>query len=84
MPAYIIVEIDIIDPVGYEEYKKLAGATVEGPNSFAAHGSLSNMRPCPPDGVDTFAQFDRGGPVADSDQENVHAFRNCDSSSKSN
>jgi len=29
MPAYIIVEIDIVDPVGYEEYKKLAGATVE-------------------------------------------------------
>src|SRR6266542_4267155 len=29
MPAYIIVEIDILDPVGYEEDKKLAGATVE-------------------------------------------------------
>ena len=29
MPAYIIVEIEIFDPVGYEEYKKLAGATVE-------------------------------------------------------
>jgi hypothetical protein len=29
MPAYIIVEIDIVDPVGYEEYKKLAAATVE-------------------------------------------------------
>ena len=29
MPAYIIVEIEILDPVGYEEYKKLAGATVE-------------------------------------------------------
>ncbi len=29
MPAYVIVEIDIVDPVGYEEYKKLAGATVE-------------------------------------------------------
>jgi uncharacterized protein (DUF1330 family) len=29
MPAYIIVEIDILDPVGYEEYKKLASATVE-------------------------------------------------------
>ena len=28
MPAYVIVEIDIVDPVGYEEYKKLAGATV--------------------------------------------------------
>jgi len=29
MSAYIIVEIDIVDPAGYEEYKKLAGATVE-------------------------------------------------------
>lgn len=29
MPAYVIVEIDITDPVGYEEYKNLAGATVE-------------------------------------------------------
>jgi uncharacterized protein (DUF1330 family) len=30
MSAYVIVEIDIVDPAGYEEYKKLAGATVEG------------------------------------------------------
>jgi uncharacterized protein (DUF1330 family) len=29
MPAYVIVEIEILDPTGYEEYKKLAGATVE-------------------------------------------------------
>jgi uncharacterized protein (DUF1330 family) len=29
MPAYIIVEIDIVDPIGYEEYKKLTSATVE-------------------------------------------------------
>ena len=29
MPAYIIVEIEVQDPVGYEEYKKLAGASVE-------------------------------------------------------
>ena len=29
MSAYVIVEIDIADPAGYEEYKKLAGATVE-------------------------------------------------------
>ena len=29
MPAYVIVEIDIVDPAGYEEYKKLAAATVE-------------------------------------------------------
>jgi uncharacterized protein (DUF1330 family) len=29
MSAYVIVEIDILDPAGYEEYKKLASATVE-------------------------------------------------------
>jgi len=29
MPAYIIVEIEILDSVGYEEYKKLAGSSVE-------------------------------------------------------
>jgi uncharacterized protein (DUF1330 family) len=29
MPAYIIVEIDVLDAAGYEEYKKLAGSTVE-------------------------------------------------------
>jgi uncharacterized protein (DUF1330 family) len=29
MSAYVIVEIDIVDPTGYEEYKKLAGATVK-------------------------------------------------------
>jgi uncharacterized protein (DUF1330 family) len=29
MSAYVIVEIDIHDPAGYEEYKKFAGATVE-------------------------------------------------------
>ena len=28
MAAYIIVEIEVTDPVGYEEYKKQAAATV--------------------------------------------------------
>ncbi len=32
MAAYVIVDIDITDPVRYEEYKKLAGPTV------GAHG----------------------------------------------
>jgi uncharacterized protein (DUF1330 family) len=27
MPAYIIVDIEITNPAGYEEYKKLAGPT---------------------------------------------------------
>ena len=38
MPAYIIVEIEVLDPTGYEEYKKLAGATVE------KHGGKYIMR----------------------------------------
>ena len=29
MSAYVIVEIDIVDPTGYGEYKELASATVE-------------------------------------------------------
>lgn len=32
MPAYVIAEIDITDPQGYEEYKKL------GPPTVAAYG----------------------------------------------
>jgi uncharacterized protein (DUF1330 family) len=34
MSAYVIVEIDILDPAGYEEYKKLASATVEKYGEF--------------------------------------------------
>jgi endoglucanase len=49
----------------------LAGAAVEGPNSFAAKGSLSEMRACPPDGVDTFAQFNGQGAVY---QDNVQSY----------
>ena len=29
MTAYVIVDIDVHDPIGYEEYKKLAPAAVE-------------------------------------------------------
>ena len=29
MPAYIIVDLEVTEPVEYEEYKKMAGATVE-------------------------------------------------------
>jgi len=35
----------------------LSGASVEGPNSAAAKGTLSGMVACPPNGVDVFAQF---------------------------
>jgi len=29
MSAYVIVEIEVLDSVGYEDYKQLAGVTVE-------------------------------------------------------
>lgn len=29
MAAYVIVEIEVVDPAGYEEYKKLAGASAK-------------------------------------------------------
>ncbi len=32
MPAYVVVDIEVTDPVGYEEYKKLA------PPAVAAYG----------------------------------------------
>jgi len=32
MSAYIIVDIEVTDPVQYEDYKKLAAATVEAYN----------------------------------------------------
>jgi uncharacterized protein (DUF1330 family) len=38
MAAYVIVEIDVTDPVGYEEYKKHAAATVH------AHGGKYIVR----------------------------------------
>jgi endoglucanase len=36
----------------------LAGAVVEGPNGVVYSGVVSDMRLCPPDGSDPFAQFD--------------------------
>lgn len=38
MPAYVIAEIDVIDPVGYEEYRKL------GPTTVAAYGGRFVVR----------------------------------------
>jgi uncharacterized protein (DUF1330 family) len=38
MPAYIIVEIEVTDPVGYEEYKKFAS------DSIHAHGGKYIVR----------------------------------------
>ena len=49
----------------------LAGATVEGPNSFAATGVVTGMRTCPANGVDTFAQFNGTTAVF---QDNVQSW----------
>ncbi|MFZ0921395.1 MAG: glycoside hydrolase family 9 protein [Candidatus Dormiibacterota bacterium] len=49
----------------------LAGATVEGPNSFAATGVVAGMRTCPANGVDTFAQFNGTTAVF---QDNVQSW----------
>ncbi len=49
----------------------LAGAAVEGPNSFAATGVVAGMRTCPANGVDTFAQFNSATAVY---QDNVQSW----------
>jgi endoglucanase len=49
----------------------LAGAAVEGPNSFAATGVVDGMKTCPVNGVDQFAQFNNGSAVY---QDNVQSW----------
>jgi hypothetical protein len=49
----------------------LKGAAVEGPNSFAAKGVLTNMVACPPNGVDQFSQFNGNGAVF---KDNVQSY----------
>jgi len=49
----------------------LAGAAVEGPNSFAATGVVYGMKTCPVNGVDQFAQFNNGTAVY---QDNVQSW----------
>jgi endoglucanase len=49
----------------------LAGAVVEGPNSFAATGVVQGMRSCPVNGVDTLAQFNNTSAVY---QDNVQSW----------
>ncbi|MBV8084932.1 MAG: glycoside hydrolase family 9 protein [Chloroflexi bacterium] len=49
----------------------LAGASVEGPNSFAATGVVTGMKACPPNGSDRFAQFNSATAVY---QDNVQSW----------
>ena len=48
----------------------LAGAAVEGPNSYAATGTVEHMRRCPPQGGDAFKPFDAKAVY----QDNVQAY----------
>jgi hypothetical protein len=47
----------------------LAGALVEGPNSFAATGFLDGMRKCPPEGGNVFKKFNANGAVYKDNQQ---------------
>ncbi len=47
----------------------LAGAVVEGPNTFAAHGHLSAMRACPAGGGNIFGAFNGHGAVYRDDEQ---------------
>ena len=49
----------------------LKGAAVEGPNSAASKGALTNMVACPPNGVDQFAAFNGNGAVY---KDNVQSY----------
>jgi endoglucanase len=41
----------------------LLGAAVEGPNGVTSNGTLSNMVPCPTNGVDVYSQFNNNKAV---------------------
>jgi endoglucanase len=60
--ANIVGSLDGSPPV-------LAGALVEGPNTFAATGFLDGMRKCPPGGGDVFAKFSANGALYKDDQQ---------------
>jgi hypothetical protein len=60
--ANIIGSLDGTPPI-------LAGALVEGPNTFAATGVLDGMRKCPAGGGDVFKKFNANGAVYKDDQQ---------------
>ena len=45
MPAYIVAEIDVTDPAGYEPYKKMAGESIQrhGGKFLARGGSTVSL-----------------------------------------
>ncbi len=53
----------------------LAGAAVEGPNSFSARGTVAGMKRCPPHGGDAFRRFDSATAVY---RDDVQAYSNVE------
>lgn len=49
----------------------LSGAAVEGPNSAASSGVVTNMLTCPPGGGDTYKKFNGNGAVY---KDNVQSY----------
>jgi endoglucanase len=49
----------------------LSGAVVEGPNSAASSGNLTNMIACPPGGGDVYKKFNGNGAVY---KDNVQSY----------
>jgi uncharacterized protein (DUF1330 family) len=44
MPAFVIVDIEVTDPVGYEEYKKAAAPTVAAcGGKYIARGGMTEV-----------------------------------------
>jgi endoglucanase len=60
--ANIVGSLDGTPPI-------LAGALVEGPNTFAATGFLDGMRKCPAGGGDVFKKFNANGAVYKDNQQ---------------
>jgi uncharacterized protein (DUF1330 family) len=71
MAAYIIVDIEITDPAGYEEYKKLAGATVE------KYGAEYIVRGGDPENLEGDWQPKRIVILRFADRERAKAWLNC-------
>ena len=59
MAAYVIVEIDVTDPVGYEEYKAAAGPTIAagGGRFIVRGGDIEVLEGDPPLGRTVILEF---------------------------
>ena len=60
----------------------LAGALVEGPNTFAARGFLDGMVVCPADGGNVFKKFNGNGSVYKDDEQSYSTVEARDRSDR--